>query len=87
METPNDGAGRKKVDNTTAFGAKKASPKQDNRYGAGRFGRGQDEEKVEENDFITDNPPTPPPRVPNRGLQEDMEKADEEYELGKKKNQ
>ena len=40
-------------------------------------------ERVEENDFITDNPPTPPPRVANKGLQEDMERADKEYEENK----
>jgi len=85
LETPDEGAGRKKADNTTDDGIKKSVVQQDNRYGAGR--RGQDEDKVEENDFIVDNPPTPPPRIPNKGLQEDMEQADEEYELNKKKLQ
>lgn len=40
----------------------------------------REDAKIEENDFITDNPPTPPPRIPNKGLQEDMDKADQDFD-------
>ena len=58
----------------------KVFDKDDNRHGAGAIPKNLGEARVEENDFITDNPPTPPPRVPNKGLQEDMDKADSEFD-------